>query len=182
MDFSLRKDYRSHGSGRDWQGQLASLGDAAVVEDSVRIFHPASVSIGQGVYVGHDVVLDGYHAGALTIGEGTWIGAACFLHGAAGLHIGRCVGIGPRVVMLTSEHELHRVSVPVLHAPLRLRQVRIGDGADIGAGAIILPGSEIGEGAVIGAGAVVSGEIPAFAVAVGCPAKVVRIRGTGAGG
>jgi acetyltransferase-like isoleucine patch superfamily enzyme len=159
-----------------WRGLLAELGPGAVLEDSVRVFHPQNVRIGPGVYVGHDVILDGYHAGSLRIGEGSWVGAGCFLHGAGGLEIGKCVGIGPRVVLLTSEHELDYISIPVLHAPLRFRGVRIGDGADIGAGSVVVPGAEIGQGAVIGAGAVVSGSIPPLAVAVGCPAKVVRLR------
>lgn len=176
MTLTSRREYRSHGTGRDWQGRLAELGPGVIIEDGVRIFHPESVRLGPGVYIGHDAILDGYHAGSLVIGEGSWIGAGCFLHGAAGLHIGRCVGVGPRVVMLTSQHELGYLDIPVLHAPLEFQPVHIGDGADIGAGAVIVPGAEIGDGAVIGAGAVVHGQIPALAVAVGCPAKVVRTR------
>ena len=50
----------------------------------------------------------------------------------------------------------------------------IQDGAHIGIGAIIMPGVTIGEGAVIGAGAVVTRDIPAYSVAVGAPAKVIK--------
>jgi len=46
--------------------------------------------------------------------------------------------------------------------------------AAIGTGAIILPGVTIGEGALIGAGAVVTKDVPAGALVVGNPAKVVR--------
>lgn len=52
--------------------------------------------------------------------------------------------------------------------------VKIEDGVWIGGGAIILPGVTIGRNAVIGAGAVVTKDIPANAVAVGSPAKVLR--------
>lgn len=52
----------------------------------------------------------------------------------------------------------------------------IGDDAWLGVGTIVLDGVTIGEGAVVGAGSVVSRDIPAMAVAVGNPAKVVRIR------
>ena len=41
----------------------------------------------------------------------------------------------------------------------------------------VLKGVEIGNGAVIGAGSVVAEDIPAYAVAVGVPAKVIRYRG-----
>jgi phosphonate metabolism protein (transferase hexapeptide repeat family) len=46
----------------------------------------------------------------------------------------------------------------------------------IGHGAVVLPGVTIGTGAAVGAGAVVSRDVPAFAVVVGVPAKVIRYR------
>jgi sugar O-acyltransferase (sialic acid O-acetyltransferase NeuD family) len=49
--------------------------------------------------------------------------------------------------------------------------VAVGSFAHIGAGAIALPGAQIGEGAVVGAGAVVLRSVPAWATAVGVPAK-----------
>ena len=64
----------------------------------------------------------------------------------------------------------------ILDAPLEFRSVTIEDGADIGVSAVILPGITIGKGAQIGAGAVVSQDIPAFAIAAGVPARVVRQR------
>lgn len=51
----------------------------------------------------------------------------------------------------------------------------IGRGSWIGQNAVILPGTSIGEMAVIGANSVVSGTIPANSMAVGAPARVVRI-------
>ena len=55
-------------------------------------------------------------------------------------------------------------------------QVVIGHDVWIGHGAIVLPGRNIGIGAVIGAGAVVTKDIPAYAIAVGNPARVLRQR------
>jgi len=52
--------------------------------------------------------------------------------------------------------------------------VTVGPGAVIGAGAVILPGVTIGENAMVGAGAVVVGNVPARAVVVGNPARVMR--------
>lgn len=53
-------------------------------------------------------------------------------------------------------------------------QVILKKGCWIGANAIILPGITIGENAVIGAGSVVTKSIPAYAIAVGSPAKVIK--------
>jgi len=53
----------------------------------------------------------------------------------------------------------------------------VGDGALIGIGAIVLDGARVGEGALVGAGAVVTpgSEVEAYGVALGTPARVVRI-------
>ncbi len=58
----------------------------------------------------------------------------------------------------------------------RSHHVTIGHDVWIGHGAIVLPGRSVGTGAVIGAGAVVTKDIPAYAIAVGNPARVLRPR------
>lgn len=58
----------------------------------------------------------------------------------------------------------------------RSHHVSIGHDVWIGHGAIVLPGRSIGNGAVIGAGSVVTKDIPAYAIAVGNPARVLRPR------
>jgi serine acetyltransferase/dTDP-4-dehydrorhamnose 3,5-epimerase-like enzyme len=47
-------------------------------------------------------------------------------------------------------------------------------GASIGANATVLPGVTIGKGAMVGAGSVVTRSVPAYAVVVGNPARIVR--------
>lgn len=54
--------------------------------------------------------------------------------------------------------------------------VLIGNDVWIGAHSVILSGAEIGDGAIIGANSVVTGKIPAFAIAGGIPAKVIKYR------
>ncbi len=176
MNFDGIRGYITLGSGLEWEGALVGRGRNVVIEDGVRIFHPENVRLGDNVWVGHFGHIDGYYSGHVTVGEGTWIGPFSFLHGAAGLTVGRCVGIGPRVTVLTSEHRLDMTAVPVIHAAIDLGPVTIADGADVGAGAVILPGVSIGEGAVIGAGAVVTGDVVPYAVVAGNPAKTIRRR------
>jgi len=54
--------------------------------------------------------------------------------------------------------------------------VVLGNDVWIGANTLIMGGIKVGDGAIIGAGAVVTKDIPAYAIAVGCPAKVIRYR------
>lgn len=58
----------------------------------------------------------------------------------------------------------------------RAHRVVIGHDVWIGHAAIVLPGRRIGTGAVIGAGSVVTKDVPAYAVAVGNPARILRQR------
>ena len=44
----------------------------------------------------------------------------------------------------------------------------------IGTGCIVMPGVTVGEGAVVGAGSLVTKDIPAWSLALGSPAKVVK--------
>lgn len=56
------------------------------------------------------------------------------------------------------------------------RQTYIGNDVFIGANVTVLDGVHIADGAIVGAGAVVVKDIPAYAVAVGVPAKVTKYR------
>ncbi|MEM6958547.1 MAG: acyltransferase [Myxococcota bacterium] len=168
--------YRSKGTGFDFRAALGTCGEDAVFEDGVRVFHPGRVHIEGGVYVGHGAILEGHHLGEMFVGAGTWIGARCFIHSAGNVHIGARVGIGPGTLILTSSHGDGTRGRPILEAPLSFAPVRIEPHADIGVGAILLPGVTVGEGAQVGAGAVVTKDVPAFAVVAGNPAQVLRYR------
>ena len=56
------------------------------------------------------------------------------------------------------------------------KEVIIGNNVWIGSHAVILPGIKIGDNAIVGAGAVVTKDVPAGAVVVGVPAKVIRYK------
>lgn len=53
--------------------------------------------------------------------------------------------------------------------------VQVGAGTHVGAGAAVIQGIKIGKWCTIGAGAVVINDIPDYATAVGCPARVIKI-------
>jgi acetyltransferase-like isoleucine patch superfamily enzyme len=63
---------------------------------------------------------------------------------------------------------------PAVGRHFSYKKVSVERGASIGTNATILPGVSIGEHAIIGAGAVVTRDIPAYSIAVGNPAKVIK--------
>jgi acetyltransferase-like isoleucine patch superfamily enzyme len=168
--------HRSHGTGAFTREQLGACGPDCILEADVLVFHPENVFLGANVYVGHRTLLKGYYLNELRVGDETWIGQMCFFHSAGGISIGARVGIGPGVMILTSEHRELGRSVGPLMSPIDMAPVVIEDEVNLGVGSIVLPGVRIGCGARIGAGAVVTHDIAPYSVAAGSPARVLRER------
>lgn len=180
---AARRPPASHGTGVLKAGALGGRGAETVLEEGIRIFHPENVFLGTGVYLGHDGYLNGYVSGRIQVGDRTWIGPRFYLHGAGGIEIGMDVGIGPEVRMLTSTHELNDdVALPIIDNPLRLAGIRIGDGSDVGIGAVLLPGVTVGKGVQIGAASVVTEDIPDHEIWAGVPARKLGNRARGGKG
>lgn len=99
-----------------------------------------------------------------------------YINCAGGVTIGEYFHPGKCLTIYSSNHDYeHGNAIPYDDRDI-LKPVVIDDFVWCGANVIILPGVTIGEGAVIGAGAVVTKSIPAMAVAVGNPARVVKYR------
>lgn len=92
------------------------------------------------------------------------------------IEIGNGVAVTSGVMILCHQRDLseYKPGMYAMHCPFKEGKVVVKDGAHLGIGSIIMPGVTIGEGAIIGAGAVVTHDIPPYSVAVGVPAKVIK--------
>lgn len=104
---------------------------------------------------------------------GNRVRIAPFLHiwGGGGVEIGSNVLIASHVVITSESHEPESPLFIDSHVKA---PVKIGDNVWIGSHAIILHGVTVGNGAIIGAGALVREDVPPRAVVGGVPAKVIR--------
>ena len=143
--------------------------------DARSTYNP-SIIIGDCCRIKEFVNLSSY-GGKIFLGKNVLIGAKTTIHGHGNVFLDEYSGVGPHVVIVSSNHVFDNRHCPWQVQGEKIAPVRIMRNAWVGAGSIILAGTTIGEGAVIGAGSVVVNDIPAHAMAVGvpcCPKKILR--------
>jgi len=156
------------------------IGANIFIGDRVIIFERkigGPMEIGDRVYIYRDVILETGWGGRLTIADDASIHPRCQLNAYVGpIHIGRGVMLAPNCALYSYDHSF-APDRPIREQPLQTKGgIIIGDEAWLGVGVIVLDGVRIGRGAVIGAGSVVTEDVPDGAIAVGMPARVVKMR------
>jgi maltose O-acetyltransferase len=109
----------------------------------------------------------------ITVGNNFYLNAHCHMLGE--ITFGDNVMIGPKTVLWGRDHGI-ALGKPMKEQKHHSEPIFIGNDVWIGANVTILKGVRVEDGAVIGAGSVVTKNIPANAIAVGNPAKVVKYR------
>ena len=158
---------------------FSSYGRRSVLQLPVRLRGTQRIAIGDDVFVGAgswiQVIGNDDGPPAISIGSGTSISGFCFLSAVSSIRLGRAVLLARNVYVADHRHAYDDPALPVLAQGLtRIGPVEIQDGAWLGQNVVIGPGVTVGRGAVIGANSVVIDDVPAYAVAVGAPARVVR--------
>ena len=110
--------------------------------------------------------------GAVKIGSETRIGMSNVIIGP--VTIGNSVIFAQNVVMSGLNHSYEDISLPISKQKEITAPITIEDECWIGANAVITAGVTIGKHCVIAAGSVVTKNIPAYSVAVGNPARVIK--------
>lgn len=114
---------------------------------------------------------------SITLGNNSHINQYCcvWAHPQARISIGDNVLMGPGVKIFSSNHGIQRAAV-MNTQPWQGKHVTIGNDVWLGANVVVVSGVTIGDGAVIAAGAVVTKDIPAYMIAGGVPARVIKER------
>lgn len=155
------------------------IADNVVVDDNCLLDAKGEsnrgIRIGSGVFIGRNTILSCKN-GDIELGDGANIGFNCELFSASSVRVGAGTLLAAYTYVIGGDHDFSDPSKSILEQGRKSDGVQIGEGAWIGAGAKVLDGVSIGDKAIIGAGAVVTRDVPAQAVAVGIPAKVVSNR------
>jgi len=145
-----------------------------------RIVVKDNVTVGSNFRPGRGVVVYAPHS--LVVGNDVSIGPRTIIQVDGVIGDFSLIGMGVQIVG-REDHATHEVGVPIAKStwignrPQADRDsVHIGRDVWIGGSSVVLSGVTIGEGSIIGAGSVVTKDVPAFSIAVGNPARVVKKR------
>ena len=116
--------------------------------------------IGRHGLVGSATIIEGH----VELGDDVVLQSGVFL--PTGTRIGNRVFVGPCAVLTNDRYPLRRRQEYRAEGPV------LEDDVSLGANVTVLPGVRIREGAMVAAGAVVTRDVPAWTLAVGCPARV----------
>ena len=116
-----------------------------------------------------------FNQSRIDIGDGAYIGNRAHIIACLHMRIGRNVVLADGVYITDNLHGFEDVTVPVMQQPLVCPgEVVIDDEVWLGEGVCVLPNVTIGRHSIIGSNSVVTKDIPAYSVAVGVPAKVIK--------
>lgn len=120
------------------------------------IWRYTGCKVGKNVSIGYDVIYDVHNASLIQIEDDVWIASRCLI--------------------LCHKREMEDYYKYESYNNLTYKKlpVVLKKGCVVGIGSTVMPGVTIGEGAVIGVGSLVLNDIPAWTIAVGNPARVVK--------
>lgn len=142
--------------------RLANMMDWAILEPFAprkvrpKLMRKMGCHVGKGCFIGDNVRIDTGHADMITLEDGVSVAG------------------GTRLLCHQRDFTHYFVGSDYMKLGYTIKPIVLKKGCLIGMESFVLPGVTVGEGAIVGAGSLVSKDIPAWTVATGRPAKVVK--------
>jgi len=157
-----------------------SIGKQVFIDDNVILFSrklEGRIEIGDNVCLFRGANLETGKDATISIGDRSSVHPSCFLCAyVENIEIGCGVMLAANCALYSYDHGTKKSQSLQEQALVSRGKIVIDNDAWLGFGVFVTSGVHIGEGAVVGAGSVVTKDIPAYAIAVGNPAKVVGYR------
>lgn len=147
---------------------FAAFGTGSVIVKPMRLRGVERISLGRDCAVYEGSWLETEPDAWISIGDRVYLGHDVHLHAVGDVRIESGCMLADGVLVSSGSHDMSDDKSAVTGAP-----ISIGTNCFIGQRAVILAGVTIGDGATIGAGAVVTRDVPAGATAAGVPARVI---------
>ena len=112
--------------------------------------------VGNGCFIGDHVRIDTGHADMITLEDGVSVAG------------------GTRLLCHQRDFSEYFVGSDYNKLGYSIKPIVLKRGCLIGMESFVLPGVTVGEGAIVGAGSLVTKDIPAWTIATGRPAKVIK--------
>lgn len=179
---------------------FGQIGNSVYIQEGVEFLDSFSIEIADGAHIfrgarldarGHQenkIIIENQVAiernveiGALVntcvrIKEKTFVGPGVCIAGPGNVTIGQRCLIAAHVGIFANNHNFADPNLYITEQGVTSKGITIEDDCWLGHAVTVLDGVTIGQGSVIGAGAVVTKSIPAYSVAVGTPARVIKSR------
>jgi len=133
------------------------------------------IVLGKWVHLGDETRLRA-HEGTLRIGDKVVFARDVTVNCYLDIEIGASTLIADWTYICDFDHKTEDLDLPIKDQGLVKSPVRIGPDCWLATKVTVTRGADIGRGAVIGANSVARGNIPAYAIAAGVPAKVLGDR------
>ena len=155
--------------------RIRKVGKWIDIRRGLRVNRPKNIVLGNHVMIGRLSRLSCYDDGKINIEDRCYIGQFFSVMAGGNVTIKQDTLIASYVAIIGENHSMNpECGVKYGDQPLIKQNVEIGENCWIGEKVVILPGVKIGEWSIIGAGSVVNRTIPAYSIAVGNPAKVIK--------
>lgn len=162
----------------DGDPRNVTIGDHVTLMPGVdlKIRENGTIVLHDGVVLDTNVRLVAANDARIELGQDVQIGIGTVINAGQDVIIGRRTAVAGYCTIVASEHN-YLSKTPFMQQGYQHDPVFIGEDVWVAANVFIGRGSRIGGGAVLGVKSVVRGDVPAYAIVMGNPARVVRFRG-----